>query len=359
MLTNAMPSPTNTTSLPDLQPALTNTDAVVHGLYRGLLGRDAEPGALAHWGGVIRSEGHAAGVLSAILGSDEYRQGASTLRQRDEGLAKLLSAAAQRLQAQPLTVVDVGAQELETEDHVYSPLAKGGLPCRVIGFEPLAEKIAQSMARNPAGNVTLYPTFIGDGHPHRFHINSYDATSSLLPFNTELTALLVGLSDLRTVRTDDVGTQTLDTVLAKVGQVDFLKLDIQGFELAALQHASSVLARTNVVHCEVSFAEIYQGQALFAEVEQLLRSAGFDFMDLSTSCRYPYHNASNAVSADRLGWGDAVFFRRAQTLPTARDLLVQALIALCIYQKHSLGAYLLERYDECSGSELATIAGCA
>lgn len=326
---------------------------IVRGLYRGLLARDPEPAGLDYWSGVILAGGNAGAVLNAITDSDEFKALSAPLLRHDAVRAALAAHAVTALDGRPLAIVDVGAQELEGEQHVYAALDAHGLPNRIIGFEPLADKLDESQRRNP--RITLYPTFIGDGGTHTFHINNFDATSSLLPLNSALTDDLVDLSNLKTVRSEQVSTSTLDAVLADTPYVDFLKLDIQGFELAALQHASALLARTNVVHCEVSFAEIYRGQALFSEVETLLREHGFYFVDFSSSTHYPYHCASGSTSRDRLGWGDAVFFKRPELVASEHDLLAQVLIAQFVYDKSSLAEFLAARLG--AGNALAMIFG--
>jgi len=308
--------------------------AIVRGLYRGFLGREPDPAGLAYWSERVAQGAGADELLAGLMASDEFRLGHGAQINLDELKARVLAASAPLL-ARPLTVVDIGAQELENEDHIYAPLTRHGLPYRIIGFEPQQDKIEASRRNNPDSRVTLYPTFIGDGQQHTFHINNDDATSSLLPFNRALTAQLRDLDHLHTVHTEEVSTSRLDDVLAGEGAIDFLKLDIQGFELPTLQHAAQVLARTNVVHCEVSFAPIYDGQALFSEIETLLRAAGFWLLDFSSLCRYPSVDA--ARSRDRLGWGDAVFVRQTQD---TGDLLAQALVLLLVYDKPSAACAL-------------------
>lgn len=327
--------------------------AIVHGLYRGFLGRAPDPVGLAYWSARLAQGASPHEVLAAIMGSDEYRAAEGgrvdlpTLQQR-------VATAAAGMLGRELNIVDIGAQELEGEGHVYAPLAGHGLPYRIIGFEPQQDKIDASRERNPDSRVTLLPTFIGDGGRHTFHMNNDDATSSLLPFNEALTRQLADLSHLRTLRTVEVDTSRLDDALVGVGPIDFLKLDIQGFELAALHHAPQVLARTNVIHCEVSFSPIYAGQALFSEIETLLRESGFYLLDFTTLCRYPSEGTARR-SRDRLGWGDAVFLREPERLNDSSDLLAQALSALLVYRKPSGAAALAQRYDALAGTRLAAL----
>ncbi|WP_026354123.1 FkbM family methyltransferase [Massilia niastensis] len=340
--------PETSANLPDQDHA-----AVVRGLYRGFLGREPDPAGLQYWSERLAHGAGAGDLLSALTSSDEYRLAHGAQGSLEDLKARVAGAAAGML-ARPLTVVDIGAQELENEDHVYAPLTRQGLPYRIIGFEPQQEKIEASRLRNPDSRVTLYPTFIGDGAPQTFHMNNDDATSSLLPFNRELTSQLRDLDHLHTVRTAEVATSRLDEVLADAGPVDFLKLDIQGFELPVLRHATEVLRRTNVVHCEVSFAPIYAEQALFSEIETLLRAAGFYLLDFHTLVRYPSAGIPAQRSRDRLGWGDAIFVREA-ALCGAQDLLAQALVALFVYDKPSAAAALARRADAAGATGLGAL----
>src|ERR1700704_5297989 len=63
-----------------------------------------------------------------------------------------------RADASPITIVHVGAQNLSSEDHVYAPLQRSGIP-KVIGFEPLAEAAEERRRGDP--NVIMLNHFVG------------------------------------------------------------------------------------------------------------------------------------------------------------------------------------------------------
>lgn len=326
-------------------PPANEMGAIVRGLYLSLLGREPDAPGLAHWIAIWQSGSDLAAIADALMSSEEYKSRRVSGPTRTANGRVAIEALPGALNSSPVVIVDVGAQNLSDEDHVYAGLLNQKAPCRVIGFEPLEHRRRERLENDNSG-LTLLPAFIGDGREHVFHINEPDSTSSLLPFNRAVTDRLLELTPLRTLSTEPALTSTLDEALAEEAYVDLLKLDIQGFELKALMHASAVLRRTLVVHCEVSFVEIYKGQALFSEVEQYMRTVGFELVDFSTLCRYPFVDTPYTGSRDWLGWGDAVFFRRLESDANWREILVQSLIALVVYRKPSLAAWLARGLED-------------
>ncbi len=61
-------------------------------------------------------------------------------------------------------------------------------------------------------------------------------------------------------------------------QADFIKLDIQGYELEALKGAIKLLQNTKYILCELSFVEFYIGQPLFHEIVAFLAQQNFYIM---------------------------------------------------------------------------------
>jgi hypothetical protein len=69
-------------------------------------------------------------------------------------------------------------------------------------------------------------------------------------------------------------TRRLDDI-ALIGQIDFLKMDIQGAELMVLQHGRHKLKQAIAVQTEVSFITLYQDQPAMGEIDGELRRQGF------------------------------------------------------------------------------------
>ncbi|CAO3363307.1 hypothetical protein [Azospirillum melinis] len=74
-------------------------------------------------------------------------------------------------------------------------------------------------------------------------------------------------------------TTTLDAFWteASPGDLDFIKLDVQGAELDILEGGTVALGRTSGLLVEVEFIALYEGQPLFADVDRFLRRQGFHF----------------------------------------------------------------------------------
>lgn len=86
-------------------------------------------------------------------------------------------------------------------------------------------------------------------------------------------------------------TKTVDTIISnsnlmKNTKVDFIKADVQGAELVALQGATAALEQATFVQLEGSTIEYNSGGACLYQVDAFLRSKGFyvyDFGDLATN----------------------------------------------------------------------------
>ena len=141
-------------------------------LYRVVLKRPPDAKGLEYWSKEIESGRSRAEVFEAFVTSNECRQ----LTRREAQVEAARSVIVQALRASrcgcPIVIVDVGAQVLAGEDHIYQPLVACGLPCNIVGFEPLAHRLLERAEKESGTSLTLLPYAIGDGKTHTLNVNS-------------------------------------------------------------------------------------------------------------------------------------------------------------------------------------------
>jgi FkbM family methyltransferase len=253
---------------------------------------------------------------------------------------------------EPLSVcvIDVGAQNLASEDHVYSPLV-GLRAAHVIGFEPLRDEANTRSASDP--NIIMLNHFVGEGGRGMFRVGRFNPTSSLLEPNRAFLSQFVALPEMCEIVSEQlVDTTRLDD-LPEVKDCDFLKVDVQGGELGVLRGARQLLEATVVVHSEVEFAPIYKDQPLFSDVDEFLRARGFELIDVMKTGYAAYDDLPRPITSSRLMWADAVYFKSPESLSNfgPKKLMRAAYIAHVNYGMYDLAARYLRQLDEITGSE--------
>lgn len=191
----------------------------------------------------------------------------------DRRVADLLAPAWPPAAGGPVVeIVDVGANPIDG-DPPYRPLLDGGWG-RVTGFEP--QRAALAELRDRAGPHERYlPYAVGDGHPHTLHLCATSGFASVLEPDPRQLDLLVDFPALaRVIGREPVTTRRLDD-MSEIAAMDYLKIDIQGGELAVLEAGRERLRRTVAVQTEVGFHRIYRDQPTFADVDLELRRQGF------------------------------------------------------------------------------------
>ena len=191
-------------------------------------------------------------------------------------------------------VVDIGANRGQ-----FALIARRCFPdARIDSFEPLAEpgSIYRSVFEKDK-RVYLHACAIGpETGTATIHVSMHDDSSSLLPISALQESLFPGTSEKET-RTIDV--RPLDEVLSAedIHGPALLKLDVQGYEIPALQGCEGLLHCFTHVYVECSFVELYAGQAFADEVIAWLRGHGFI---LAGVYNMAYDTRGKAVQADFL-----------------------------------------------------------
>jgi FkbM family methyltransferase len=208
------------------------------------------------------------------------------------------------------SVVDIGANPIDG-DPPYKRMLNERL-CTLVGFEPQADAHLLLSARK-SDLETYLPYAIGDGKPAVLKICQAPGMTSLLTPEPRVLDLLPMFSHFGTVRRElPIETRTLDSI-TEIAALDYLKIDVQGSELAVFQNGKSRLTGAVVVQTEVSFLQLYKDQPGFGEIDVALRALGFIphmFTNITKRMILPIQNASDHLAhINQMLEGDIVYVR--------------------------------------------------
>jgi FkbM family methyltransferase len=144
---------------------------------------------------------------------------------------------------------------------------------RVHCFEPASATFAALASRGlPADRVVLNPMGLSD-RPTKAVLHLHADVSQVNTLHPGMAATIAPETGTETVR---LGTLDHYCETAGVSGIDYLKIDVEGHELAVLRGAADMIARRAVqyVHLEYSSAYVAAGARL-GDVFQLLADAGY------------------------------------------------------------------------------------
>jgi FkbM family methyltransferase len=200
------------------------------------------------------------------------------------------------------TIVEVGAAD-GRDTLIYAERCPNA---RIIAFEPLPENWAKlTAATESKPSIETLNLAVSDANGEAiFHVVALaDASSLLKPRKTHPT------HDKYTTEVSEIKVKTvrLDDALSTLGadNIDLLKIDAQGSELAILHGAHKLLesGRIKAVFCEVQFIALYEESALFHEITSYLSALGFNLFNVFGLVHNP---------AGQLAWADALYLYDAK-----------------------------------------------
>jgi FkbM family methyltransferase len=149
----------------------------------------------------------------------------------------------------------------------------------------------------------------------------------------------------------EIDCQTVDDLLARTDKkVDFIKLDLEGGELAVLEGAVQTLESCIGLHVEVCFQALRVNQPLFGDIARFLHQRGLEFIDLVSLFRW---ERDSFIGLGQAIFGDALFLRGPESLMamsdgkfvTARTARVYLAI-LTIYERFDLALKFIDLLKE-------------
>lgn len=243
-------------------------------------------------------------------------------------------------------IVDIGANPIDGDPPYKRLLATG--KARLTGFEPQPDALAILDALK-SKHERYFPYVIGDGGEHNLHIYQGSGFASLLKLDGRTLDIFAHLKPLSELL-DEIPLQTkrLDDV-DEVQILDYLKIDIQGSELAVFKNATNLLKDAICIQTEISFVPLYQGQPTIGDVDCELRSQGFIphcfAAPINTGPISPIvFNNQPWQGLHQLGEADLVYVKDFRRLENFSDCMLKnlAMVAHYCYRSMDLVGYILQ-----------------
>jgi len=192
---------------------------------------------------------------------------------------------------QPQLIFDVGAYQGD-----FARLCLELYPISKIAcFEALDHRVKQLefLARENS-KLQVFPVLLGSSSQEQVPLHQAETASSVLVENIPQD-FPITFHPMRTI----------DQIMDKHFQghnLDFLKLDVQGYEMEVLNGAEKSLPNVSVILAEVNFLDIHQNVPLLAEIITWLNERDFVAYDICALTRRPL---------DRALWqADLIFVKR-------------------------------------------------
>lgn len=145
-------------------------------------------------------------------------------------------------------------------------------------FEPLLDCFSilkENFKQYPV--VSFFNCALGSSNSTQtIYRNAFSLSSSLLPMHENHKE---AFPFTKIEFEEQINVKKLDDFMYLINPEDryLLKIDVQGYEMEVIKGGRDILKNATVILIEVSFKEMYEGQALFHEIYHTISNLGFTF----------------------------------------------------------------------------------
>ena len=169
----------------------------------------------------------------------------------------------------PLVICDIGASPIDKTEFIDDLF--NNTNSKLLGFEPNKDEFEKIDKTNQ--NKKFYNYALGDGNDKKLNICKAPGMSSFLKPNLDYLKLFYGFEEWAKIeREETVKTKKLNDIEE---EIDFIKIDVQGYEYEVLNNGTKKLKNIKVVQFESSPFPLYINEKSISEVLILLEKNGF------------------------------------------------------------------------------------
>ena len=168
------------------------------------------------------------------------------------------------------------------------------IPIIWVEAQPILVKKLESKFQHPNHRVINAAIWNEDNVSLKLHVASNSMSSSLLEFGSHASSY----PEIQFVSEIEVLTKRIDTLIDATDMPNFLNIDIQGAELAAIQSLGDLITKVDYIFVEVNKREVYKECTKVGDLDSFLGDKGF--------------NRVTTRWYIKQGWGDALYIRKSK-----------------------------------------------
>lgn len=203
-----------------------------------------------------------------------------------------------------ISLIDAGADAFRDGRTCWEGIGKSNIILYAFDGDGCEQKNHE--ARDNDWNHHYYPVIVSDKNGlYPFHIYKCPPRSSVFPPNKKLSEILrydhgEPMDELNSVvETKILQHASLDSYW-EIDEFDFLKMNIEGAELLALEGFGGGIKDCLGVEIELAFLGLRDGAPYFSDIDPILREKGLTFFDLLAPNVAGYKNSFIHYHPDRV-----------------------------------------------------------
>ena len=247
---------------------------------------------------------------------------------------------------EPIIICDIGASPIDKTDFIEKLI--NNTFSQLIGFEPNKDEFDQLNKLDQ--NKKFYNFAIGDGKEKILNICKAPGMSSFLVLDIDYLSkfhLFEKYSEI--VKKIKVKTKKLTDIIEKI---DFLKIDVQGYESEIILHGKDKIKDIMVIQLETSPTPLYKNEKSFAKVINQLEELGFSlhmFNNINTRTFKPMViNKDLSKGLHHLFQLDCVLIKNFENIEKLnQDQLIKLILILFYsFNSYDIVDYLIDQCDK-------------
>ena len=214
-------------------------------------------------------------------------------------------------------------------------------------FEPNSVEADKIRSKTKSLNIYKSALSSSDGKI-LLNICKEPGVSSVLEPNFEFLKKFKNVERFEIVKKIEVEAKKLDSL--KIDKIDFIKIDVQGYNLEVLKGSTEALKKAIGIEIECEFKEIYKNQSLFKDVDEYLSKHNFEVCDFTDIIRWSENVSKEKKQIENQGeiiFVNALYLKKnLNNKNIDKEKLKKQILIFLLYGQYSKALNLIKKNED-------------